>query len=369
MVKNLKKLFLAILIATFSTGVFAQQIEEVTLTVWGDGATKEKATEVALRSAIEQAFGVFVSANTTILNDELVKDEIATVSSGNIKEYEEITAASLPDGNTTVTLKAVVSVSKLISYAQSKGSSAEFAGATFGMNMKLKELNKANEEKAVENMISQFRALAPSMFDYELELGEPRVSESDENYYEISAKVSAIPNENAKIVVDILFNTLKSLALSVEEIQSYKQTNVPIHDLIITEIHFINSISPVTGEERVGREILSNNKFIFRSIESRNLIMRFFNIEVYYDVFGFKIVDNLNGISMIDIGQNSDNHIYTKGGTGLLNSSRPSYYTPIQWDNGYIPFWLKNEYIIKNLVLTIPKDDIMKYNKFEITHK
>jgi len=123
-----RKLFLSILIVTFSMSIFAQEVKEVTLTVSGDGATKKEATDVALLSAIEQAFGVFVSANTTILNDELVKDEIAKLTSGNIKKYEEIASAILPNGNTTVTLKATVSVSKLITYAQSKGSSAEFAG-------------------------------------------------------------------------------------------------------------------------------------------------------------------------------------------------------------------------------------------------
>ena len=62
--------------------------DEVTLVVSGEGATKDEATKVALQSAIEQAFGTFVSANTQILNDELVKDEIVTVSSGNVKNYE-----------------------------------------------------------------------------------------------------------------------------------------------------------------------------------------------------------------------------------------------------------------------------------------
>ena len=62
---------------------FAQP-SEVTLVVTGEGATKEEATNNALRSAVEQAFGVFVSANTEILNDEIVKDEIASISSGNI---------------------------------------------------------------------------------------------------------------------------------------------------------------------------------------------------------------------------------------------------------------------------------------------
>ena len=94
----------------------AQQQKEVSLIVTGEGATKEAATNNALRSAIEQAFGVFVSANTEILNDELVKDEIATISSGNVKSYKEIAAIESPSGSRCVTLEAVVSVGKLIEY-------------------------------------------------------------------------------------------------------------------------------------------------------------------------------------------------------------------------------------------------------------
>ena len=43
-----------------------QKIDDLTLVVSSDGATKEEATHLALRSAIEQAYGTFVSANTTI---------------------------------------------------------------------------------------------------------------------------------------------------------------------------------------------------------------------------------------------------------------------------------------------------------------
>lgn len=113
------------------------QPSEVTLVVTGEGLTREAATTNALRSAIEQTYGVFVSANTEILNDELVRDEIATISSGNIQKYNEIACIDLPNGNKEVTLQATVSVSKLVSYAQSKGAECEFAGAAFGANLKL----------------------------------------------------------------------------------------------------------------------------------------------------------------------------------------------------------------------------------------
>ena len=72
--------------------VFAQQVtfaqdadKTVTLVVSGQGKSQDEAKQKALRSAIEQAFGAFISSKTEILNDNLVKDEIVSVANGNIQ--------------------------------------------------------------------------------------------------------------------------------------------------------------------------------------------------------------------------------------------------------------------------------------------
>ena len=70
----MKRILLILLLAIGALQAYPHEVDQVTLVVSGEGATKEQATHVALRSAIEQAYGVFVSANTEILNDELVKD-------------------------------------------------------------------------------------------------------------------------------------------------------------------------------------------------------------------------------------------------------------------------------------------------------
>ena len=168
--KNL--LLICLMLTLVVSNVFSQSdsngaTDDVTLVVSGDGANKEEATKVALRSAIEQVYGTFVSANTSIVNDELTKDEIVTISSGNIKSYEEIESLST-DNKTIVTLQATVSISKLVSYAKSKGASAEFAGSTFGMNMKMKELNRKNELAALDNLLVQVKAFLPSLFEREM---------------------------------------------------------------------------------------------------------------------------------------------------------------------------------------------------------
>ena len=158
----MKKLVL-ITLCLYSAVTFAQ--DEVTLVVSADGATKTQAIDKALRSAIEQTFGTFVSANTEILNDQLVRDEIATISSGNIQKYTELGSYTHPNGNTSVTLQATVSINKLVKYIQSKGAECEFAGATLSANIKLLQLKYENSRKAYENLISfKFRKCLACQF-------------------------------------------------------------------------------------------------------------------------------------------------------------------------------------------------------------
>jgi len=464
-----KKLFLAITIATFSMSLFAQAVEEVTLTVSGDGATKTEATQLALRSAIEQAFGVFVSANTQILNDELVKDEIATVSSGNIKKYEEIASAILPNGNTTVTLKAVVSISKLITYAQSKGSSAEFAGATFGMNMKLKELNKANEEKAIENMINQLTALIPSMFDYKLELGEPRIEKlflndvyyeqyrqrHEERYYEevyaIPAKVIVIFNDNTEIANNILLNTLASLSLTENEVEEYKKTGLkpayilvgncpdgigklikPLSDpdsyycregenpkiyclrskmynqIILLQKIFSEAIYNFTIDANTGISSFFDRLKEENRIKGQCVYYTFKGMPASFEsgIIGRGLIKNEMRIIKDNIGMGIETNVLINNEMFEYNSVRRIRTSIIEdyriaYNRGYIEIYGVNisssagdaeryisltlphiikkslplykddlvPYIIDDIILTIPKDDIMKYNNFIITHK
>mgnify|MGYP000512706320 CR=1 FL=1 len=109
--------------------VYSQSTENiVTLTTSGTGKTIEEAKNNALRSAIEQAFGAFISSKTEILNDEIVSDQITSVASGNIQSFEIRSQEKLSDQLYGITIYSVVSVDKLISFVQSKGVSVEIKG-------------------------------------------------------------------------------------------------------------------------------------------------------------------------------------------------------------------------------------------------
>ena len=266
-----------------------EKIDEVTLTVMGEGNSKQEATTVALRNAIEQTFGTFVSANTAVLNDELIRDEIVTLSSGNVKDYEEIASATLPNGKISVTLKATVVLSKLIAYSESKGFSVEFAGQTFAMNMKLKELNKKNEVEVIKNLCLQLGEIAPYIFDYELQLGEPvrreyYRSKKKYEYYDIETTILLNSNSNTETFHTLFFNTLRSVCLSQSEVEEYRRINLPYH---------------VIDLESGQMEHADRETFCFRSSESIYYMEYFMTYYMTQVIFNFKIVDNLGNSSVL----------------------------------------------------------------------
>lgn len=393
--------------SNFTQHVIENPKDEIALTVSADGATKEEATKIALRSAIEQAYGAFVSANTTILNDEMVKDEIVTISNGNIKSYQEVASALLPNGRTTVTLNAIVSISKLTSYAQSKGATTEFAGATFAMNVKMMELNKQNEMKALDNLILQIKEILPTAFDLELIVDEPQLCSERQfseygreninfdNYYTLPINIIFRYNENLTTLWNLISSTLKSVEPSQKECDFFKYicySNYTVLGLLIPK-------SKMKGFERRGwKTRLSSDE-----LEKYNAKINEIIIDVFSD---FEIIDNTGTKSSFDakwwggyiaskwfgegyiIGSDS----YEKerkavaekryvsesfySGTGIFS---PLVASCISFRNLFEILYFKyvkcpdpashEDKIEWHLNVLIPKGDISKYSSFTIQHK
>lgn len=201
---------------------FAQEEKTVTLTVSGQGKTQEEAKQNALRSAIEQAFGTFISSNTEILNDELVKDEIVSVSNGNIQKFEVISEVQIPDGRYATTLKATVSVTKLTSFVESKGVVAEFKGNLFAFNIKQQILNEQAENLAMENMVSICSRLLANSFDYQIDVLNPISEDQDNQKWIIPINIKVKTNQNIEILKTFITKTLLQIALSEQEKINYK---------------------------------------------------------------------------------------------------------------------------------------------------
>lgn len=128
----------------------------VSVVASGDGPTESLATNRALRNAIEKTFGVFISSSTQVSNDELIKDEIATIASGNIASYEIISVTN----NTTsffVTVSAQVSPEKVVLNLKSAGKSVELQGNVFAQNVLKEKFYKEQEILTIKDFIEIYK--------------------------------------------------------------------------------------------------------------------------------------------------------------------------------------------------------------------
>lgn len=402
--------------------------DEVTLVVFGKAVDSEKATAVALRSAIEQAYGAFVSANTTILNDDLVKDEIVTISSGNIKSYKVLSDVKCEDGQEMVTVKATVCISKLISYAKSKGASTEFAGATFAQNMKMKELNKKNELQALRNMVAMAKELLPVAFDKKLSIADPAIPKKDlradpqytepavgadaiiesyknylnllDGYYQMEFCVSIEPNDNTNHILENINNTLKAIALSSEERTEYEKMNMKMSRLSIKWPEFFYRDKP--RAYRMGLRFRNSEEDI-------NKVFAEFT-KIFLDEFAnFEIVDNLGNSSSFNgllMGSyrgtfSEDEELFRQNGTiwfgGAGSSGSRTYFTnqgsglfkegvlvqpnvPFFWSasstisfyagsDDNLEFKVSNNFGDWKIEFKIPVSEISKYSDFKLMPK
>ena len=74
----------------------------------GTGIDKAEALKDAYRDAVERAVGLYVDAEQTVENDELVKDKILTQSNAYIEKYELVRESSSANGLVTIDILADV---------------------------------------------------------------------------------------------------------------------------------------------------------------------------------------------------------------------------------------------------------------------
>jgi hypothetical protein len=227
----MKKKLILLLIA-FTLISYAQDDKTVNLNVTGTGKNVEEAKQNALRSAIEQAFGAFISSKTEILNDNLIKDEIISVSNGNIQKFDLISEFTTPIGDIIITLKALVSISKLTSFVESKGIEIEFKGGLFSQNVKLQQLNDSNEKKVVYELVGLMHEKLQTVFNYEIEASNP-VLNDDKINWNIPLKVTAIANENLSVFANYFIKNLTALSLNDNDVYNYKQLKKQVYEVEI----------------------------------------------------------------------------------------------------------------------------------------
>lgn len=420
---KVKILLIAFLSIVYLQANAQKSNDEVTLVVSATAPTEDEAIKTALKSAIEQTYGTFVSANTTLLNDKLVKDEIVTISSGNIKEYNKIESYKNTNGKISVVLKATVCISNLVTYAKSKGASTEFAdasfamntkklelnkqadkgastefaGTSFAMNMKKLELNKQAEKKALINLLLFIKESLPSTFDRNIQIIGPSIPKRFNFYDSGTCRVHLPYTENDDVYDDNMIPNEEDInwAHNVAE-KCYEMSilisyvnNKNTEPFFSYVENYLESISLTEDEreylEKTGIDFTSCNFCFFNDpneddSDSANYYFRngsdvigSFTCQLpkIFDkyFFNFYVVDNLGGRSHVDYHTKINTFSipvedrFRNYSSGVL--SPKSFFASSVYYYDENQFSLRKDPEIK-LTFFIPKDKIAQYSSFTI---
>ena len=262
----MKQLFLIVALA-LSINAYAQDDKTVTLVVSGQGKTQDEAKQNALRNAIEQSFGSFISSNTEILNDELVKDEIVSIANGNIQKFEVISEVEVPEVGHATTLKATVSVTKLTSFVESKGVEIEFKGSLFGANLRQQRINENAELQAIINLCEVSNEILSKSIDYSIEVDDPVKANSMRSFrpqqddYQILFTIKLSPNKNFDQFVNYFYSSIKAISMPVPEQENYIKLNKDIYYLTVNDVekYFFRNPSTVIALQNL---FLKSNQYL-----------------------------------------------------------------------------------------------------------
>lgn len=98
----------------FNINSYADESEKIEkIMVTGVGIDFEKARQNAIRNAIEQVIGTYVSSDTMVKNSQVIKDQILSYSGGYVKNMDVIAQERTDDGLFSIKIEALVISTKL----------------------------------------------------------------------------------------------------------------------------------------------------------------------------------------------------------------------------------------------------------------
>jgi hypothetical protein len=327
----LKSIFIITIYLISQQTIFAQDNDKlVSIVVSGTGKTQEEAKDLALRSAIEQTFGTFISTKTELLNNRLLTDQITSMSNGNIQSFEILNELQLPNGNWGTTIKALVSISKLSDFVSSKGVAIEIKGGLFSLNIKQQLLDEKAEEKSIFETVSILHDPMQLAFDFVIKSSDPQSTDSASKNWKIPIQVTATTNKNIDVCSSYLINALKAISLKQEEVEKYESLNKAVYTI---SIFYKNE----------------QNLFKLRRLSSLNTLKIFINQWSYYTRL-FTVESGMDEITGLDASLNKEisGSIYNLTNSNYFELSQnyksklEDYYN-LQFENGENKFYLLTE--------------------------
>lgn len=213
----MKRLFVLFLAIGVSVGaLFAQKGSLVAgsgerkIVTTGMGVTPEAAVKDALRSAVEMVVGAVVNSETRIANDEIISDEILTLSHGFVRKYEKVAESANGADGYTVTVAAIVTEKHIADKLQAKGVTVNYN--TSALFAQYKEWDRlAMAEKTMAEKLFGLEAIKQkrcNVYDYQMTVDEP-IRENGK--YKIKVFRTATKNANWEVEYQNMLATLDEI--------------------------------------------------------------------------------------------------------------------------------------------------------------
>lgn len=168
-------LVLLVFVSTIGYTEEPEKTEKVVIT--GIGVDIDKAKQNAIRNAVEQVIGAYVTSDTIVKNSQLLKDEILSYSGGYVKETKVISQKVEGDGLFSIQIEALVVSSKLrrklenLNIATKKVEGESLFGEAF---------SKVVEQKSSGELLAKTLSKYPQA-SYLIEVGKPEIESTDSN--------------------------------------------------------------------------------------------------------------------------------------------------------------------------------------------
>lgn len=215
----MKKYFTFFFIIIFCLKSYSQN--SIKIIASGNAYTKEKATFSALRNALEKGSGVYISSKTIVQNDQLVFDEVASLSNGTISKYdiiESIFSEKLKEHQ--VTISATIEVGKFVNLIKSAGVNVSFEGASFAQNVKLNHYYKDEEPKILSHFFYKYGWQEIfEMFDKKIIADEPRIYKFTSSIFQVKLEKDWHKHENLQLINQVRYG--RDLVLDINKIQYF----------------------------------------------------------------------------------------------------------------------------------------------------
>ena len=215
----------------------------------GYGMTHEEAEQDALRNAVSEAVGSVVSSSTTIVNDEIVTDEILSLSHGFVKTHKAMSVKGNAYNGFEVTIVAIVTRSQLIETLATQGVKVEYnAGGVFAKYNEWDRLKQ--EELAMVNKFFGPEALekrSSNVYNYELRIDEP-LRQGDK--YKVGLDIIATENANYQVEFDYFKAVLAELCYEVAPL-TYLMPTIHLQDGLPEAMRY--ALKYPNGVNRKGR--------------------------------------------------------------------------------------------------------------------